>query len=163
MAIRYGVDAIEKARVAVVAEFPGLERRLLVIFDGRCGFCNWAVRWFLKRDGFDRFRFAPSESPAVAALLRRHGLDAVAPNTLIVVKHAGQANEKVLVRSQGVLEMLGSLPKSWPSLAMALRAFPPVVRDFGYRLAAAVRYRLAGRYASCPVPTAEERGRFLLD
>jgi predicted DCC family thiol-disulfide oxidoreductase YuxK len=141
--------------------FPGLEDRLLVIYDGRCGFCNRSARWFLRRDAFDRLRFAPSESPAVEALLWRHGFSAVAPNTLIVVKHAGKSCEKVQVRSAGVLEMLFSLPEPWSGLAISLRIIPRVARDSGYRLVAALRNRLAGRYASCPIPTAEERQRFL--
>lgn len=161
MTIRLGVDWTEKAGVADAPEFPELGDRLLVIFDGRCGYCNRSVRWFLQRDAFDRFRFAPSESPAVAGVLARHGFDAVAPNTMIVVKRAGKPHEKVLVRSDGVLEMLFSLPEPWSNYAIHLKAFPRVLRDLGYRAIAALRYRLAARYASCPLPTEAERGRFL--
>jgi predicted DCC family thiol-disulfide oxidoreductase YuxK len=142
-------------------EFPALQDRLLVIYDGQCGFCNGAVRWFLKRDALDRLRFAPSQSPSVAELLRRHGFDAIAPNTLIVGRNAGKPLEQVLTRTDGVLEMLSSLPKPWPSLAILLKMCPRPVRDLGYRLVAALRYRLAGRYATCPIPSAEDRAKFL--
>ncbi len=143
------------------AEFLGLQDCLLVVYDGQCGFCNGAVRWFLKRDALDRLRFAPSQSPAVAALLLRHGFDCVAPNTLIVVRNAGRPAELALTRTQGLIAMLGELPGLWPTLARVLQGIPQPLRDTGYRLIAALRYRLAGRYATCPIPTAEERASFL--
>jgi predicted DCC family thiol-disulfide oxidoreductase YuxK len=142
-------------------EFPGLEDRLLVIYDGYCGFCNWSVRWFLKRDGNQRLRFVASDSPRVAALLGRHGIRATRPNSLLVAKYPGQRNERLLSRSTGVLAMLMELPGVWPRVGGALLKIPRPVRDFGYGLIAAVRYRLAGRYAACPIPTADERAYFL--
>jgi len=141
--------------------FPELQHRLLVLYDGRCGFCNRSIRWFLKRDALDQLRFAPSQSPVAAALLLRHGFDAVAPNTLIVVRNAGRPQETVMTRTAGVLAMLFSLPQPWSNLAIGLGVFPKPLRDAGYRLIAALRYRLAGRYATCPLPTAEERAKFL--
>jgi predicted DCC family thiol-disulfide oxidoreductase YuxK len=56
-----------------VNSFEELGGRLLVIFDGQCGFCNRSVRWFLRRDRRDRLRFVASDSPKVAELLARHG------------------------------------------------------------------------------------------
>jgi predicted DCC family thiol-disulfide oxidoreductase YuxK len=139
--------------------------RLLVIFDGHCGFCNRAVRWFLRRDRQDRLRFVPSESPKVAALLIRHGLDATAgafgPSTILVVRDPESKAERVLVRSDAVLAMLGELPRPWPGVAVVLSWIPRPIRDFAYRLVAHLRYRLWGRLDACPIPTLEERSRFL--
>ncbi len=155
-----------------------MDGRLLVIFDGRCGFCNGLVRWFLRRDRRDRLRFVPFESPNVAGVLgRAENLPAflqnhlasgsLAPSTLIVVRSeaSGPAGSKgtaqVLVRSDAALAMLGALSWPWPAFAAALRWIPRPLRDLGYRMVAGARYRLGGRLASCPVPTAEERARFL--
>jgi predicted DCC family thiol-disulfide oxidoreductase YuxK len=139
--------------------------RLLVIFDGHCGFCNRAVRWFLRRDRQDRLRFVPSESPKVAALLIRHGLDATAgafgPSTMLVVRNPEGEAERVLVRSDAALAMLGELPRPWPDVAVVLSWIPRPIRDFAYRLVAHWRYRLWGRLDACPIPTLEERSRFL--
>jgi predicted DCC family thiol-disulfide oxidoreductase YuxK len=137
--------------------------RLLVIFDGHCGLCNRSVRWFLRRDGRDRLRFAPSEMPAVAALLARYQIDAsgTAPNSMFVVRDAGGPAERLLDRSNGVLAILTELPQPWPGVAAVLRWIPRPLRDLGYRLIARWRYRIWGRLESCPIPSAEERGRFL--
>jgi predicted DCC family thiol-disulfide oxidoreductase YuxK len=143
----------------------GIGDRLLVIFDGHCVFCNRSVRWFLTRDRRDRLRFAPYESPKIAGVLAWHGIGALepalGPSTFLVVRDLGSPAERLLIRSDGVLTVLRELPRPWPAVATVLGWVPRAVRDLGYRLIAHWRYRLWGRLESCPVPTAEERGRFL--
>ena len=139
--------------------------RVLVIFDGHCGLCNGSVRWFLVRDRKDRLRFVPSESPKVAEILRRHGVnmstEPAGPDTILVVRDPGGPTERLLERSDGVMAMLEELPRPWPAVAAVLRWIPRGLRDFVYRLIARWRYRIWGRLESCPLPTAEERRRFL--
>jgi len=143
--------------------------RLLVIFDGHCGLCNRAVRWFLTRDQQDRLRFVPSESEKVAGLLARHGFgarDAVSghgtiPRTILVVRDPGASTECVLNRSDAVVALLGELPRPWPAVGVALGVIPRPLRDLGYRIVARWRYHIWGRLETCPLPTAEERSRFL--
>ena len=149
----------------MVSAFKELDGRLLVVFDGRCGLCNRAVRWFLVRDRRDRLRFAPSELEQVAGLLARNGFNATdpswGPNTILVVEDAGGPAERVLLRSDAVVAMLAELPRPWPAVAAALRWIPRGVRDMGYRVIANWRHRIWGRLESCPLPGPEERARFL--
>ena len=139
--------------------------KLLVIFDGHCGLCHRSVRWLLRRDRRDRLRFAASESPQVAGLLARHEFSTpdsvLGPRTILVVSDLGGQRECVLLRSEAILALLRELPWPWPAIAAALGWIPRPLRDLGYRLNARWRYRIWGRLESCPVPTAEERGRFL--
>jgi len=139
--------------------------RMLVVFDGRCGFCNRAVRWFLRRDRRDRLRFAASESAKVAELLARHGMGTAdsgsGPGTILVVEDADGLAEKLLLRSDAVVAMLSQLPRPWPAVGVGLKWIPRPLRDLGYRLIARWRYRIWGRLESCPLPAAEERERFL--
>jgi predicted DCC family thiol-disulfide oxidoreductase YuxK len=139
--------------------------RLLVVFDGRCGFCNRAVRWFVRRDRRDRLRFVASESAKVAGLLGRHGVgtadSGAGPGSILVVEDADGLAEKLLVGTDAVVAMLRELPRPWPAVAGGLRWVPRPVRELGYRIIARWRYRIWGRLESCPLPTAEERERFL--
>jgi predicted DCC family thiol-disulfide oxidoreductase YuxK len=143
--------------------------RLLVVFDGNCGFCNRSVRWLLRRDRRDRLRFVGFESAKVAGLMGRHGIGGSdsesGPNgiagTMLVVRDADGPAEKLLVRSDAVVALLRELPRPWPWVGLALKWIPRPVRDLGYRLVARWRYRIRGRLANCPIPTAEERERFL--
>jgi len=157
-----GVGAFICIGVSELAKGGG---RLLVIYDGVCGLCNRSVRWFLRRDLRDRMRFAPSDSPEVAALLWRDGFDegtgGDGPSSIVVVLGVGTASERLLVRSDAVLAMLEELPRPWPAICGGVRLIPRPLRDLGYRLIARFRYRIWGRLESCPIPTAAERERFL--
>ncbi|MGA9668918.1 MAG: DCC1-like thiol-disulfide oxidoreductase family protein [Terracidiphilus sp.] len=148
-----------------VDELNGVGDRLLVIFDGYCGFCNRSVRWFLRRDRMDRLRFVPSDSPKVNELMARHGLglpgSELGPNTIVVVRNAGGPDERIFLRSDAACELLGQLPQPWRAAGVLFGWIPRAVRDLGYRLVARWRYRIWGRLESCPIPTAAERSRFL--
>lgn len=142
-----------------------LDGRLLVLFDGHCGLCNRAVRWFLRRDRRDRLRFAPASSPAVAPLLASlvppDSLTALAAKTIFVVRGPGQPTQQLYVRSAAILILLAQLPRPWSAFARVLRFVPGPLRDLAYRLIARIRYRIWGRYDACPLPTAAERAHFL--
>ena len=152
---------------------PQLQGRLLVVYDGECGFCNQSIRWLLRRDGKDRLRFAPSTAPAVIELLARHGFEPfgqgafgesgrdLGRETMMVFRNIGTPIEELLIRSNAVLACLRVLPQPWPMLAAALRLIPRPIRESGYRYIARERYRIWGRYTTCPIPTAEERQHFL--
>ncbi|MDR3451739.1 MAG: DCC1-like thiol-disulfide oxidoreductase family protein [Rhodoferax sp.] len=148
-----------------MSEFTEIGARLLVVFDGRCGFCNASVRWLARRDGHDRLRFAPADAPRVGALLGRHGLGAAAfaegAGTLVVVREAGGEDELLLSRSDAVATLLAELPGAWPAVAAVLHAVPRPLRDGGYRIVARLRYRMGGRLEVCPLPTEREREKFL--
>jgi predicted DCC family thiol-disulfide oxidoreductase YuxK len=148
-----------------MTDFHQIGDRLLVVFDGHCGLCNRAVRWFLRRDRRDRLRFVVSDSAKVAEFFARHGTGLphteAGPGTILVVRDAGGVTEEILVRSDAVLALLRELPQPWPPVAATLRWVPRPLRDLGYRLIARCRYRIWGRLTSCPLPTAEERARFL--
>lgn len=145
--------------------FPELGDRLLVIFDGQCGFCNRTVRWFLRRDHHDRLRFAPSSSPKVAEFLARtceHAPQfALTSNTILVIRNSGPSSEQILVRSDAAVALLTVLPNPWPAIAKAFQWIPRPLRDLGYRIIARWRYRIWGRFDICPIPTPQERARFL--
>ena len=152
-----------------MAEFPQLEDRLLVIYDGECGFCNRSIRWLLRRDRGDQLRFAPSTAPAVAQLLSSHGVQPfgqgsspdLSRETMLVFRNIGDSMEELLVRSNAMLACLRVLPQPWAAVAAILRLIPRPVREWAYRLIARWRYRIWGRYATCPIPTPEERAHFL--
>jgi predicted DCC family thiol-disulfide oxidoreductase YuxK len=148
-----------------VSDFADLGVRLLVIYDGRCGFCNRSVRWFLRRDRHDRLRFIPSESPRVADLLVRHSLPAfdspASSDTMVVVRNPGTPAEQIYLRSDAAAALLAELPHQWLFLGGFFRLIPRPIRDLGYLLIARIRYRVRGRYDTCPIPTPAERAHFL--
>ncbi len=141
-----------------------LEGRTLMLFDGLCGLCNDAVLWVIKHDHADRFRFAPQQSDLAAAILARHGIDreaTLASNTVYLVLNPGSQHEQLLTQSDvtvNLLLLLGGRRRIWGNM---LRAVPRPARNAAYGLFARNRYRLAGRYEVCPLPTEAERMKFV--
>jgi predicted DCC family thiol-disulfide oxidoreductase YuxK len=148
-----------------VSNFAGLGDRLEVVFDGHCGLCNRTVRWLIRHDRRDRLRFVAAESAIAAALLARHKINSadaqLDPTTILVVLNFGDPAERVLARSDAAVALLAELSQPWPAVAAVLRWIPRPLRDLGYRLIARWRYRIWGRLENCPIPTADERARFL--
>jgi predicted DCC family thiol-disulfide oxidoreductase YuxK len=152
-----------------MTEFSQLEGRLLVVYDGECGFCNRSIRWLLRCDRKDRLRFAPSTDQAVAELLAGHGVRPFGQDpgrdpgreTMLVFRNVGTPVEELLVRSNAILACLRVLPQPWRIFGALLRLIPRPLREAGYRFVARERYRIWGRYDSCPVPTPEESRHFL--
>jgi predicted DCC family thiol-disulfide oxidoreductase YuxK len=45
----------------------------LILYDGVCGLCNRLVKFVLKRDSRDQFRFASLQSEFAGSILQRRG------------------------------------------------------------------------------------------
>jgi len=136
----------------------------LMLYDGLCGFCNWSVRWVIKRDRYDRFRFAPQQSAIAEAVLARHGVDRqtmLATNSVYLVLGYDHPGEQLLCRSDVTVHVLRLLGGGWELAGRVLGAVPRFLRDGVYSLVAQVRFRIAGRYESCPLPSIVERAKFL--
>jgi predicted DCC family thiol-disulfide oxidoreductase YuxK len=137
---------------------------MLMIYDGLCGFCNGSVRWLIKRDRFDRFRFAPQQSKLAEGILQRHGIDRTAiirDNSVYLVTGLNSPQERVLVRSDVTVHALLELGGFWRVLGWCMQIVPRFMRDGAYRIIARNRFRLAGRYDVCPLPTTAERQKFV--
>ena len=143
---------------------PRQAGHVLLIYDGLCGFCNGTVQWLLKRDQFDRFRFASQQSNLAQEVLRRYGIDQEAmsrDNSVYLVADQDLPEERLFLRSDVTVYSLLVLGGAWKVAGRCLQIVPRRLRDAAYRLVARNRFRLAGRYDACPVPTAAERAKFV--
>lgn len=136
------------------------ERTYILLYDGVCGFCNDTVWFVLKRDPERRFRFAPLQSDYAREVLAQHGKNADDLDTVYLVTSAGGEAEDLRWRARAILKIAAALGWPWKAI-LVFWPLPTVVLDFGYRIFARLRYRLFGRLDECPVPTQEERSRFL--
>lgn len=131
----------------------------VLLYDGVCGVCNGAVRTILRFDRHGTLRFAALDSDFARDIIARHprlvGLDSV-----VFVRDAGGSAETVSTESAALLQVADYLGGFW-KLATAARVVPAFIRDRLYAAFAAVRYRVGGKYDTCPIPPPEVRGRFL--
>ena len=132
----------------------------IVLYDGVCGLCNRLTQFLLKRDHHDRLRFASLQSEFAAVILKRHGKDASDLDTVYVVQDYGEANERLLARSDAIICLGQELGGIW-SAAVLAKALPRFLRDWLYNLVARNRYRVFGKYDSCMIPEPKHRRKFL--
>jgi predicted DCC family thiol-disulfide oxidoreductase YuxK len=133
----------------------------IVLYDGVCGLCNRLVQFVLKNDRNDVFRFASLQSKLAEQILVRHRLRSESLETVYVVLDYGLAEERVLSRLQAVVYVLQQLGGPLAYVSAILRVLPAPVQNFLYGLVARNRYRVFGRYETCPLPDGDTRSKFL--
>jgi predicted DCC family thiol-disulfide oxidoreductase YuxK len=133
----------------------------IVFYDGVCALCNGLVRFLLRRDIGRRLRFAPLQGATASRTLPAYSLDPADLDTVIVVTDAELPSAKAWTRSRAVLAALDVIGGGWRSVSRFARVIPTPVADVAYRLVARTRYRMFGKFETCPLPPAEWRDRFL--
>lgn len=133
----------------------------VLLYDGVCGVCNRSVRTILRFDPTGPLRFAALESVLAKAIVERHP-EIGSVDSVVFVDDPGGPSERVAVRSAAVLRVANYLGGPWRMFAVA-RVIPAPLRDWLYDRFAAVRYRIGGKYDSCPLPAPEVRARFVAD
>lgn len=126
----------------------------IVFFDGVCGLCNRTVDLLLKRDTRGVLRFAPLQGDTAQKLLTADDVESL--SSLVFWDGAN-----LYRRSAGTVRIFWRLGGLWKVLAALLWLVPLPIRNAGYRVIAAYRYRWFGKRETCRMPTPEERERFL--
>jgi len=132
----------------------------VLLYDGVCGLCNRLVQFALHHDHEKVFRFASLQSSFGSRVLKQHGVDAAALTTVYVLA-SGDEGQLLLQQSEAILFLVGRFGGIWSVLAQMARVLPFGIRDWAYNLIARHRYRIFGRYDSCPLPRIADRERFL--
>jgi predicted DCC family thiol-disulfide oxidoreductase YuxK len=125
---------------------PVTRPSVMIVYDGLCRLCGGSMAWAARRVD-DRVRFVPAQSGEGAAALRDAGLDALDPESFLVLKD-GQSLQK----SRAVIAVLVEAGGGWKAAAVLLRLVPRRAADRIYGLVAANRYRWFGRRTTCFIP-----------
>ncbi len=136
----------------------------VLLFDGTCGLCHGFVRFLLERDKRKTLRLATLEGPIGVEVLARHpelkGVDSVVWVVGGPVGSGAGGQETATAKSDAALSALAYLGFPW-GLLWLTRIVPRFIRDRVYDFVARNRYQWFGRYDSCPIPTPEDRARYL--
>jgi predicted DCC family thiol-disulfide oxidoreductase YuxK len=132
-----------------------MSQHSVILFDGVCNLCNTAVRFIIKRDYANQFRFASLQSGEGKKILTANDLAGDQMSTFILVE-----NGKVYDRSTAALKVVRKLSGWWP-LLYGFIIVPKVIRDGIYNVISNNRYRWFGKKTECMVPTPELRAKFL--
>ncbi len=127
----------------------------VLLYDGTCGLCHRSVRFILRHERDHELQFAPLQGETAAALRASHH---DIPETLESVVLVDEG--RVRLRSKAFLYTARHLRAPW-RWGYAVRWLPAFLLDLGYRVIAAIRYRVWGRAELCDLPAPEHRARFL--
>ena len=127
----------------------------IVLYDGTCGLCHRSVQWLLRHERDHVVQFAPLQGETADALRARFPEIPRTLETVVLVD-----DDRAHLRSKAFLHVARHLRAPW-RWAYAVRWLPGFLLDLGYRLVAAVRYRIWGRADACELVSPEQRSRFL--
>jgi predicted DCC family thiol-disulfide oxidoreductase YuxK len=114
-----------------------------IVYDGLCHLCSGSMAWIARRVD-SRVRFVPAQSPEGAGALEAVGLNALDPESFLVVK-----NGESLQKSRAVIAVFQTVGGGWNAAAVLLRLLPRPAADRLYGWLAANRYRWFGRRTTC--------------
>ena len=132
----------------------------VLLYDGLCAFCDRTVQFVLARDPGGSMKFATLQGEFASRILQQQPELQSIDSLILVDMTSDGSRPQVEVRSAAALGVARYLGWPWRG-ALVLRLVPTVLRDWGYDLFARHRHRWFGRRDTCPVPSPEQRTRFL--
>jgi len=126
----------------------------VIFFDGVCNLCNAAVRFVIRRDSGQHFKFASLQSGLAKKSLVEYHLEENF-RTIVLLKQG-----KIYLRSDAVLEIARGLKGLWPML-YGFKIIPRFFRDAAYNFIAQHRYRWFGKQDECWIPSPDLNSRFV--
>lgn len=132
----------------------------VLLYDGVCGLCNRVVRFIIRHDPSKIFRFASLQSSFASRVTAGRAADPANFDSVYIVVLSDDG-EELFERSEAVLFIMRKLGGVWRSLAGIAALAPRPIRDWAYAVVARNRYRMFGRYDTCPLPGEDDRERFI--
>jgi len=132
-----------------------IPKKHIVLFDGSCNLCNFWVKFIIKRDKKDLFRFASLQSEIGATCLEKYKVDTTM-DTVVFIE-----NNRIYVKSNAALRILKKLGGGY-AVFYYLRIIPTFIRDYCYDIIAKFRYRWFGKQSCEFVPPQNIEHKFLM-
>ncbi|MDC0037033.1 DCC1-like thiol-disulfide oxidoreductase family protein [bacterium] len=136
-----------------------MQNQLIIGFDGICVLCHGFVRFLIRIDQKKRFRFVSLQHEYVLHMIQDCNADKRLLQSLNTLVYFRNAN--AYVRFKAVRLILYDSGGVWRMLSMLLWLVPCFVGDRLYNIIAGIRYKLFGRYETCPLPKHSDKDRFI--
>ena len=94
------------------------DQKSILLFDGVCNLCNGFVKFIIKHDKNNIFKFAALQSDEAKKLLQKFNLPSKDLSTLVLIK-----NGEYFIKSNAVFEIIKQLGGLW-KLLMIFKIFP---------------------------------------
>lgn len=114
----------------------------LLLYDGTCNFCHWAVQWIKKHANASEFQFEALDSTFGKQFFEKYP-ELKKVDSIIFLDSTG-----IYIKSQAVFAISKYLHKPWPLLQL-FKIFPTFFCDAVYSLVARNRKKWFGSQNSC--------------
>jgi len=132
-----------------------LSKYQVIFYDGHCRLCNGVVKFVLKRDQKQLFKFAKLQGVLAEKCLAAKKDSSSHWESFILMD-----GEKLYSKSSAALRLYIQLGGIWNIFYLGW-IFPGFFRDFIYDFIARNRYKWFGKEESCLMPQKEWMDRFL--
>ncbi|WP_298257378.1 DCC1-like thiol-disulfide oxidoreductase family protein [uncultured Litoreibacter sp.] len=127
----------------------------VIVFDGLCVLCSGFLKFMLKHDRRQRFRFVVAQSELGEKLYSHLGLKSADYDSNVVI-----IDGRIYTKLDAFAAAMDALGGLW-SAAKLVRLLPRPVADWLYDRVARNRYAVFGKTEACLVPTPDIQDRFL--
>lgn len=128
----------------------------VMLFDGKCVFCNGAVNFALEREQQSLLRFAALQSEAGQELLLRHRLPISDFRTFVIIREG-----RAYTRFEAAVQLGYLIGGNWARLANVMDLLvPDLIGNPLYSLLWPLR-KIFGAHDQCMLPSPELRARLL--
>ena len=132
-----------------------LKNKGIVLFDGYCNLCSGSVKFILKRDKNDYFRFASLQSEIGMQVLSAHKIPKTLNKSVILIE-----NNSVYYKSTAALQIVKKLKGLWFLLYFFI-IVPIQIRDSIYMIFSKNRFKWFGKRKTCFIAESVYDSKFL--
>ena len=127
-------------------------RTEIIIYDGICVLCNFFIRLILDKDKDEHFSVTSLQSN----FTKTHYPDVLKVDSVAVIKKDGT----ILQKSKAVFYILRKL-KMLFLIRVLILILPAFISNIVYDIVAFTRYKLFGKYESCPIINGDLKSRII--
>ena len=130
--------------------------KIIVLYDGECGLCNRAVRFLLKEDPADRFRFVSQQAELGKSILAHIGYSTQTLDSIVVY----QPNVAYYIQSEAVFYIC-KYASNKLKLSLVFQVLPGFILNFMYSYVAKNRCNWFGKRDHCEFHDQAHAAKFL--
>lgn len=130
------------------------ENSKVILFDGVCNLCNDSVKFIIKNDKRNIFKFAPLQGKYGIKIQNSYNINTTKINSIILVD-----GKNTFTKSSAALRIAKDLRAPFFMFYVFI-IIPVFIRNFIYDLIAKNRYKWFGKMDNCMIPTKELKSKF---
>ena len=138
----------------MINELP--PNKKIILFDGVCNLCDFAVQFVIEHDTKDMFRFVALQSELGQEILKHIGINPINIDSVILY----EPGIAYYYKSSAAIEIAKSLGGFW-HFGTVFKIIPAGIRNQLYDYIAKNRYKWYGKKETCWIPTEELKTKFL--